>query len=101
MWEVIFVWSWLTSNYWVYFSGDFNYFSNLKLDPSHELCLSVYNGYNPMNVSVSSWYQVLDPVVSALSNEVFTVRPVLAPVLFRVDGQIGVESNGSQLADQR
>ncbi|CAG2163581.1 unnamed protein product [Oppiella nova] len=44
--------------------GDFNYYSNLDFDPSPQLCLSVYNGYNPMNVSINSWYQFWHPTCS-------------------------------------
>lgn len=40
--------------------GDFNYFANLLFEPKPELCLSAYNGYKPMNVSIESWYQVIN-----------------------------------------
>ena len=80
------------------FLGDFNYFSNLKFEPSHELCLSVYNGYNPMNVSINSWYQVFNHLT--IFSQITHICSVLAPVVFRMDGKISLEPNGTELANQ-
>jgi hypothetical protein len=38
--------------------GEFNYQSKLTFKADPKLCLSAYNGYNPMNVSIQSWFQV-------------------------------------------
>ncbi|XP_054154436.1 uncharacterized protein LOC128952980 [Oppia nitens] len=50
--------------------GDFNYHSNLDFEPSHQLCLTVSNGYNPMNVSLNSWYQFWSPVCTEWTDKI-------------------------------